>query len=540
MRHSGTIVTIFLRLIVLALPLLVAGTSGVQARSVGTVQGTVVASAPHALQLALSEFAAGLSQPVSVTNAGGDRLFVVEKAGRIRIVRPNGAVDPTPYLDITDRVDDSGNEMGFLGLAFHPDYASNGYFYVNYTTTAEGPRRTRISRFSVGASPNVADPASEDVLLTVDQPAANHNAGDIHFGPDGYLYIPLGDGGDSSTAQNMGLLLGKVSRIDVDSASGSAADCYGIGSGDYTVPGSNPFVDGAGGSCDEIWAVGFRNPWRSSFDRATGDLYLGDVGQNQWEEIDVHPAGSPGGQNDGWPCYEGDHEYNTTGCAPISNYTFPIFEYSHSEGCAVIGGYLYRGTAYPPMVGRYLLADYCSGHFWDLAHVDDGWQATQHASLGASGTAAFGEGVNGELYVANIGQGVLYQVQETSAVPYLSIDKQAPGTAVVGDPITYTLTVANSGNVAASGLVVTDRIPVDATYLPGSGGTRVGDVISWTFPSLASGGSVTRTFAVTADSSIVNDDYRVSADGGYSALGRAVHTILAQARAYLPIVFKHQ
>ena len=538
MRHSHTIKTMLFRLIVLALPLVVAGTSGVQARSGGALQDIAAATAPPALQLALVEFATGLSQPVSMTNAGDDRLFVVEKAGRIRIVRANGTVEPTPYLDIAGHVDSSGGEMGLLGLAFHPDYASNGYFYVNYTTSSGGTRRTHISRFSVSTNADQADPGSENVLLTVDQPAANHNAGDIHFGPDGLLYIPLGDGGNSSTAQNMGLLLGKVSRIDVDMASGSVADCYGVGSGDYTVPSTNSFVDGVGGSCDEIWAVGFRNPWRSSFDRATGDLYVGDVGQGQWEEIDVHPAGSPGGQNYGWPCYEGDHVYNTTGCAPISNYTFPIFEYSHSDGCAVIGGYVYRGTDYPPMVGRYLLADYCSGNSWDLAHVDGGWQATQHPSLGASGTAAFGEDVNGELYVANLGQGVLYQVQETSAVPYLSIDKQAPGSVAVGEPITYTLTIANDGNVAASGLVVTDRVPVGATYLPDSGGTRVGEVVSWTLPSLASGELVTRTFAVTASTAIVNDDYRVSADGGYSALGRAVYTSLAQTRAYFPIVFK--
>jgi glucose/arabinose dehydrogenase len=421
-RHRIGIVSF--RLIVLALPLIVARTSRVQAGFAVAAPGTVAASAPYGLQLALAEFATGLSQPLSITNAGDDRLFVVEKAGRIRIVRPDGTVESTPYLDIASRVDDSGGEMGLLGLAFHPDYASNGYFYVNYTTTAEGPRRTRISRFSVSADPDVADPASEDVLLTVDQPAANHNAGDIHFGPDGYLYIPLGDGGDSSTAQNMGLLLGKVSRIDVDSASGSAAECYGTGTGDYTVPGSNPFVDGAGGSCDEIWAVGFRNPWRSSFDRTTGDLYLGDVGQSQWEEIDVQPAGSPGGQNYGWPCYEGDHAYNTTGCAPISSYTFPVFEYSHSDGCAVIGGYVYRGTDYPPMVGRYLLADHCSGSFWDLVHAGGEWQATLHPDLGGSGTAAFGEDVNGELYMANLGQGVLYRVQGRAAIYLPAVLKQ--------------------------------------------------------------------------------------------------------------------
>jgi glucose/arabinose dehydrogenase len=371
-----------------------------------------VATAAHRLELELVPFATGLTQPLSIAHAGDVRLFVVEKAGRIRIVRSDGTVDPTPFLDITGRVDDSGGEMGLLGLAFHPDYASNGHFYVNYTTTADGPRRTRISRFTVSADPDVADAASEHMLLTVDQPGTNHNAGDIHFGPDGYLYIPLGDGGDTSTAQDMGTVLGKVLRLDVDMGPGGAADCSGNGTGSYTVPASNPFIDGAGDACDEIWAVGFRNPWRSSFDRATGDFYLGDVGQVDYEEIDVLPAGSGGGQNYGWPCYEGNHEYNTAGCGPESNYTFPIFEYTHSDGCAVTGGYVYRGSAYPPMVGRYLLADYCSGYLWDLAHTDAGWQATVHTGKGSFGVVAFGEDVGGELYVANISQGVIYELQQ--------------------------------------------------------------------------------------------------------------------------------
>jgi glucose/arabinose dehydrogenase len=386
------------------------GTRALQVRSNAAPPDAVVASAPQALELELVQFASGLSQPLSVAHAGDTRLFVVEKAGRIRIVQPDGTVEPTPYLDIAGRVDDSGGEMGLLGLAFHPNYAGNGFFYVNYTSGA--PRRTRISRFSVSASPNVADSASEDVLLTVDQPATNHNAGDIHFGPDGFLYIPLGDGGDRSTAQDMGLLLGKILRIDVDLGSGGTPDCYGQGSGHYTVPAGNPFIDGAGASCDEIWAIGFRNPWRSSFDRVTGDFYLGDVGQSQWEEIDLQPAGSQGGQNYGWPCYEGDHAYDLTGCAPASSYAFPVFEYSHSDGCSVTGGYVYRGSAYPPTVGRYLFADYCSGYLWDLARTETGWQATKHTDEGSFGIVAFGEDVAGELYVANINQGVIYQLQQ--------------------------------------------------------------------------------------------------------------------------------
>jgi glucose/arabinose dehydrogenase len=226
-----------------------------------------------------------------------------------------------------------------------------------------------------------------------------------------------GGGGDTSdNAQNPMLLLGKVIRIDVDSSAGTAPDCTGLGSGGYTVPLANPSVDGAGGSCDEIWATGFRNPWRSSFDRSTGDLYLGDVGQGDWEEVDLQEAGGPGGENYGWRCYEGDHAFNTTGCGPAGDYTFPIVEYSSGAGssdCTVIGGYVYRGALYPAMAGRYLLTDYCSGNFRDL--VPDGaggWTATAHSELPMTfGYVSFGEDAAGELYVVNINNGNLYQVQ---------------------------------------------------------------------------------------------------------------------------------
>jgi uncharacterized repeat protein (TIGR01451 family) len=499
----------------------------------------------HALQLSLSVFASGLNKPLAVANAGlgDDRLFVVEREGTIRIVQPDGTVWPIPFLDIRGRVDASSGEEGLLGLAFHPDYAHTGALYVNYTHTSGGVRRTRISRFAVTADPNLADPNSEEILFAVDQPFDNHNAGDIHFGPDGYLYVPLGDGGGggdtSNNAQNLGLLLGKISRIDVDMGPGSAPDCQGLGSGHYTIPASNPFVDGPGGTCDEIWALGLRNPWRSSFDRLTGDLYIGDVGQASWEEIDFQPAGSAGGQDYGWRCYEGDHPYNTAGCAPPASYVFPIFEYSHADGCAVIGGYVYRGTEYPAMYGRYLLADYCSGNSWDLQRSGDTWQAAKHASLAPFGTVTMGEDARGELYVANISTGVLYQLQEKSQVPYLSIAKSGPSTFTAGQPITYTLTAANGGNVAATGLTITDTIPAGAYYVLGSGGTQVGSVVSWTVASLAPGGSVTVTFAVTATEAVVNDDYRVSAQGGYVAVGSPpVTTILVRSRAFLPLAFR--
>jgi glucose/arabinose dehydrogenase len=377
-----------------------------------------------ALQLDLVDFAGGLNQPLGLTHAGpGDsRLFVYEQEGRIKIIQPNGQVLATPFLNITDRVESGGNEEGLLGLAFHPNYSNNGYFYLNYTHTSGGTTYTRISRFTVSSNSNVANPNSEEVLLTVVQPFSNHNAGDIHFGPDGYLYIPLGDGGSGgdpqNNAQNMRTVLGKIIRLDVDAQAGSPPDCEGLGSGAYTIPAGNPLVDGPGGNCDEIWAAGLRNPWRSSFDRLTGDLYIGDVGQNAWEELNFKRAGSPGGVNYGWRCYEGNHDFNLNGCRDRSSYTFPIFEYAQGGShCSVIAGYVYRGSQYPAMYGHFLLTDYCSGIFWDLVCGTNGWQVTQHTNLQEFGRVAFGEDAQGELYVVDRQDNEIYRLVENTLIP---------------------------------------------------------------------------------------------------------------------------
>ena len=374
---------------------------------------------PPTIQLALTTIATGLNSPVGMANAGDARLFVIEQAGRIIIVRTDGTIEPTPFLDIQDRVDDSAGEMGLLGLAFHPDYTTNGFFYVNYTASPSGSIQTRIARFRVNPlDPDRADPASEDILLTVAQPAGNHNAGALNFGPDGFLYIPLGDGGGTAgdannNAQNLARLLGKIMRIDVDAGIGEPPDCMGAGSGNYTVPSANPFVDGPGQTCDEIWAVGLRNPWRSSFDRLTGDLYLGDVGERDREEVNLQPAISPGGENYGWRCYEGNLNFNLTGCAPRSTYTFPIFDYDNGfEGCSVIGGYVYRGQQFPDLTGRYVLTDFCSGSFWDLRPDGaGGHEVTKHTNLQV-GTeyVAFGEDADGELYVVGL-SGTIFRLE---------------------------------------------------------------------------------------------------------------------------------
>lgn len=396
----------------------------------GADSHVVQAQVPETLQLNLTTFATGLNNPVGITNAGpgDDRLFVIEQAGIIKIVQPDGTAVITPFLDITALVDSSRSESGLLGLAFHPDYASNGFFYLNYYTTTLVATRTHISRFAVSGDPNIADPNSEEILLTIDQPQPNHNAGDLHFGPDGYLYIPMGDGGGGGdpgdNAQDLGVLLGKVIRIDVDSGPGNTPDCQGAGTYTYTIPTTNPLTDVLG-ACDEIWASGLRNPWRSSFDRLTGDFYIGDVGQKAWEEISFQPANSTGGENYGWDCKEGSLLYSGPGtsspdCGSVVTFTNPIFEYNHSDdNCTVIGGYVYRGSQYPVMDGRYLLTDYCTGIFWDLARDGETWHATTHINLTAFGYVAFGEDTNGELYVVNIDNHTIYRLGAIS----LNIDK---------------------------------------------------------------------------------------------------------------------
>lgn len=286
--------------------------------------------------------AGGLIRPLDIQNAGdgSGRLFIVEQAGVIRILQ-NDALIETPFLDISERVDDTGNEQGLLGLAFHPDFAQNGFFYVNYT---EAGGNTVIARFT--ASGNVADPNSEVRLLGVSQPFPNHNGGGLAFGPDGYLYIALGDGGSGGdpqgNGQNRNTLLGKILRVDVNSAE------------PYAIPTDNPFGN-------EVFHYGLRNPFRFSFDSLTGDLWIGDVGQGAWEEIDFLPAGTPGGINFGWNRFEGMHDYSA-GDIP-ADYRPPLFEYGHDQGCSVTGGYVYRGTM-PEWQGVYFYGDYCSGKVW--------------------------------------------------------------------------------------------------------------------------------------------------------------------------------
>ena len=337
--------------------------------------------------LRLVEVASGLDQPVYLTAPAGDpRLFIVEQTGRIRIVS-GGTLLPTPFIDLAAKIT-SGGERGLLSMAFHPDYASNGFFYVYYTDLGGN---TKVERYHVGANANVADPASAQHVLGVQQPYANHNGGPMVFGPDGYLYIGLGDGGSGGdpqgNGQNPATLLGKILRIDVN------------GAAPYAIPPNNPFV-GQTGKRPEIWFTGLRNPWRFSFDREAGLMYLADVGQNAWEEVNVTPAAA-GGLNLGWNLMEAAHCYGGSGCSQ-QGLTLPALEYSHADGCSITGGYVYRGNAIPGLQGHYFYADYCQG--WVRSFRWDGSQAADPRSwdLGSIGNVtSFGEDAARELYVTS-------------------------------------------------------------------------------------------------------------------------------------------
>ena len=333
--------------------------------------------------------ASGLTKPVGLTNAGdgSKRVFVIEQSGIIRIIQ-DGVLVPDPFLDIRSRTGSDGSEQGLLGLAFHPNYAQNGYFYVNYTDLNGD---TIIARFQVSPdNPNLADPNSEYQLLQINQPYANHNGGEVAFGPDGYLYLGLGDGGSAGdpqgNGQSLATLLGKILRVDVDQAE------------PYTIPSDNPFANGGGQP--EIWAYGLRNPWRFSFDRQTGNLYIADVGQNAWEEINFLPSGSMGGTNFGWNFFEGSHPYQGIPQAGAS-FAPPIAEYAHDQGCSVTGGYVYRGSLLPELQGIYFYGDYCTGTVWGLRQSEAGQWQSMELFKNTGRISSFGEDEAGELYLVD-------------------------------------------------------------------------------------------------------------------------------------------
>ncbi len=350
----------------------------------------------------LEPFLDDLNDPLYLTHAGdgSGRLFIVEQDGAILVW--DDRLLATPFLDISSLVK-SGGEQGVLGLAFHPGYAAGpnaGRFFVHYTDNAGD---TVLAEYSVSVTdPNRANPASARIMLHVDDPYSNHNGGMVAFGPDGYLYLALGDGGSGGdpqgNGQNLETLLGKILRLDVDNPIGALPGALG-----YTIPPNNPFVGRAGR--DEIWAYGLRNPWRFSFDAANGDLWIGDVGQKEWEEIDLEPAGTKGGRNYGWNAYEGSHRFKDGVTAPDA--VMPVAEYSNtdSNNCAVTGGYFYRGRDVPDLQGAYVFADYCAGTLWTLRNDGTSWvqREARDTSLMIS---SFGEDEEGELYVIDHAGGV--------------------------------------------------------------------------------------------------------------------------------------
>ncbi|HHO54806.1 MAG TPA: glucose dehydrogenase [Trueperaceae bacterium] len=345
-----------------------------------------------------SEFAKGFSQPVGLFHAGdrSGRLFVLEQAGIIKLIK-DGKVQARAFLDIRDIVG-SGGERGLLGLAFHPKFEYNGYFFVNYT---DKKGNTTIARYKVSNDNNIADNKSQKIIMTIKQPYSNHNGGNIAFGPDGYLYIGTGDGGSGGdpegNGQSIASLLGKILRIDIDNAE------------PYSIPDTNPYkYSKAANVKREIWAIGLRNPWRFSFDSKTGDLYIADVGQNKYEEVNFQTKNSTGGENYGWNTMEGLHCYNASSCNQDA-LVMPILEYEHNKegGFSITGGYVYHGSV-QTLQNKYIFADYVSGNIWQ-AENKNGWQKTLIAKTNYS-ISSFGQDENGELYIVNH-KGIIYKIK---------------------------------------------------------------------------------------------------------------------------------
>lgn len=354
---------------------------------------------PKAVTIGFSSIASVPGRPLAIADAGdgSGRLFVAEQGGKVYILEGE-TVASVPFLDLSGQVS-GGSEQGLLGIAFHPDFPVDNRVFLDYTDRAGD---TVVSSFAVAAgSPDTVVPGSEVVILTVDQPYPNHNGGTIAFGPDGYLYVALGDGGSGgdpqNRAQSLDTLLGKILRIDVDDTSGGR---------NYGIPASNPFA--GSGARDEIWLYGLRNPFRFSFDRATGDLWIGDVGQNAWEEVDVARAGA-GGINFGWRVMEGAHCFSPSSGCSTNGLEMPVVEYGRGSGCAIIGGNVYRGSAYPVLRGGYVFSDVCTGLTWGLDAGAGGPQALVQIAEAPGGIAGYGEDESGELYAAGL-DGQVYRV----------------------------------------------------------------------------------------------------------------------------------
>ena len=399
-------------------------------------------SVSSAQEIRTVQVAAGVPRATDIQNAGdrSGRLFLVQQNGVIRILK-DGTLLPEPFLDI--RAKTTGvDERGLLGLAFSPAFATTGRFYVNYTNLSG---HTVIALYRVSNNPDRADAASETIVLTINQPFANHNGGGLAFGPDGYLYIGMGDGGSGGDPQGNGqrrdTLLGKMLRIDVESDPGRVR-----------IPPTNPFVDTAGVR-PEIWATGLRNPWRFAFDRATGDLWIADVGQDNWEEINFQPASSQGGENYGWATMEGKHCFR--GTCSTAGLVQPVAEYSHNQDCSVTGGYVYRGGLYPNLRGMYLYGDFCTGRIWGVTRAGDGWSSRLLLDTPFNITT-FGVDESGEMYVAHASGDTIHRIEGLRAPAVVNAASFEPGGLVPGS----LATVFVSGLIPEPGVIAAASLPL--------------------------------------------------------------------------------
>jgi hypothetical protein len=369
---------------------------------VGLTQGFSQQATSEGINILWDSFASGYTRPCDMHSIGDNRLFVVEQTGRIKILYTDGTQNPTPFLNISDRVDSNGGEKGLLGLAFPPNYAETGYFFVNYTRTESGVLYTQISRFSRDPeNPDLGLPDSELPLLDYVQDFGNHNGGQLEFGPqDGYLYIASGDGGSggdpNNRAQNVNSYLGKILRIDINTEP-------------YVVPDDNPFVGAFG--LDEIWSYGLRNPWKFAFDSDNGDLYIADVGQSNREEVNFEAAGTAGGTNYGWRCFEGTLPFNTQNCQGPSSYQAPVFDYPYGDGPNGFRCSVNRGEIFTNLVGKYIFADYCSSEYWVMWQDEGVWNVINKGGF-TTGAVAFAEDNQGGLYVIRGGNGTIYKLTE--------------------------------------------------------------------------------------------------------------------------------
>jgi glucose/arabinose dehydrogenase len=447
--------------------------SGMSASAIQAVRVAFAAAAPP---LVLDPLASNLGSVTAITNAGDGRVFLTLQAGRIVIWDGTRVLD-TPFLDVSGSIS-SGGERGLLSTAFHPQYAQNGFFFVYYTDPNGDPT---LARYHVSADPNVSDASSGVTLLTISHPGqANHNGGQLQFGPDGFLYMGVGDGGSANdppcNAQRSDVLLGKLLRLDVDPQIPNPPF--------YAIPAGNPFV-GHGGP-DQGWAKGLRNPWRFSFDRATGDLYVGDVGQGDREEIDFQPAGDPGGENYGWKvmegtaCGGGGTESCPAGTPPCNDpiYVRPVLEYTHADGnCTVIGGYVYRGGSIPDLYGQYLYGDFCTGTIWSASHPAGGAWTSQVLPITLANLSTFGQDASGELYAADT-DGTFLRIRSTAAYAP-ALDAVSPAASLERGGTIVTLTGANFlstsqvtfGGVAAASTTLVDPGTLVAIAPPHTAGT---------------------------------------------------------------------